>query len=66
MSAVKQNHSKQDIVAHLVGDGENIFTDLAQADTAYLSGDALGAGIHIGMAFRRVLVAETAPTDVVV
>lgn len=66
MSAVKQNHSKQDIVSHLVGDGENIFTDLAQADTAYLSGDALGAGIHIGMAFRRVLVAETAPTDVVV
>merc|ERR1712136_589781 len=66
MSAVKQNHSRQDIVAHLVGDGENIFTGLAQADTAYLSGDALGAGIHIGMAFRRVLVAETAPTDVVV
>jgi hypothetical protein len=66
MSAFEKNHSRQDIVSHLVGDGENIFTDLAQADTAYLSGDALGAGIHIGMAFRRVLVAEAAPTDVVV
>jgi len=66
MSAFEKNHSRQDIVAHMVGDGENIFTDLAQADTAYLSGDALGAGIHIGMAFRRVLVAEAAPTDVVV
>ena len=36
--------------------GENFFTHVVLAGAAYLSGDALGAVIHIGMTFRKVLV----------
>lgn len=51
-----------DAVAHmwadLVHDGTHIFNELSTADTDYKQGNFTGAGVNVGMALRKTLVAE--------
>lgn len=65
LRVLKEHHKPKDILSNLVNDEKNISGAIMAAEKDYKSGDFVDAGDQLGMALRKMLVGEAAPTVVV-